>query len=452
MIAKHPPTLPRTPLFAAAALCHLLVLGLVIDTRLHLHLADRPASSKSTARRGLSAADGGSSSAPLNDDDDDDDGGGGGGAGGDSFATAAELAELKAALTKQIDTLSTLKTDTAELGRQHEGLSQTRTRDDSDSDDEMLDRFMTSMRAEMAELKTELSQRKANQTGTVDRIVPVERPQGAMDAPAQTASMMWREIDGLKAENLRSSLLLRNISQSLEEMRPRHVQDKLGGVRKLQGGEPEPEPEPALGEFVQQIKREVVRCGGPGATTVDGSFDYSRCAVRTFSQCNAEACAGHTGSGHRRAQTSCSANEVAERSAEVTAECCDEIGENCDDGYPHTCNSRCAEVFLPFWRDCRGALGKGSGRFEPVVEMCEAAVPLPPPPPTADGGSFAQQLSVACADESFSHEECVPVCTATLHGFLLLLNIDGNDSKLSCELHHGLYSWMGEATDGECRF
>jgi hypothetical protein len=33
----------------------------------------------------------------------------------------------------------------------------------------------------------------------------------------------------------------------------------------------------------------------------------------------------------------------------------------------------------------------------------------------------------------------------------LLLNIDGNDSKLSCELHHGLYSWMGEATDGECR-
>jgi len=47
MIAKHPPTLPRTPLFAAAVLCHLLVLGLVIDTRLHL------ADPQSTARRGL---------------------------------------------------------------------------------------------------------------------------------------------------------------------------------------------------------------------------------------------------------------------------------------------------------------------------------------------------------------------------------------------------------------
>ena len=147
MAAKHPPPPPlrRTPLFAAAVLCHLLVLGLVIDTRLHL------ADPKSTARRGLSVADGGSSSAPLLNDDD-------GGAGGDPFATAAELAELKAALAEQVESLSTLKTDTAELGRQLEGLSQTRTRDDSnDDDDEMLDRFMTSMRAEMAELRADCS-------------------------------------------------------------------------------------------------------------------------------------------------------------------------------------------------------------------------------------------------------------------------------------------------------
>ena len=149
MAAKHPPPplLLRTPLFAAAALCHLLVLGLVIDTR--LHLADRPASPTSTARRGLTVVDGGSSSAPLNDDDDDD-----GGAGGDSFATTAELAELKAALAEQAEALSTLKTDAAELGRQLEGLSQTRTPSSINNE---VDRFMTSMRAEMAELRADCS-------------------------------------------------------------------------------------------------------------------------------------------------------------------------------------------------------------------------------------------------------------------------------------------------------
>eukprot|EP01052_Picozoa_sp_SAG31_P016495 SAG31_NODE_1094_length_9945_cov_3.834349_15_plen_148_part_00 len=31
---------------------------------------------------------------------------------------------------------------------------------------------------------------------------------------------------------------------------------------------------------------------------------------------------------------------------------------------------------------------------------------------------------------------------------LLLANIDGEDSKYSCELHHSLYSWMGSGSDG----
>jgi|EP01043_Picozoa_sp_COSAG02_P003237 hypothetical protein len=30
----------------------------------------------------------------------------------------------------------------------------------------------------------------------------------------------------------------------------------------------------------------------------------------------------------------------------------------------------------------------------------------------------------------------------------MLLNIDGDDSKLSCELHYGQHSWVGAATDG----
>ena len=39
----------------------------------------------------------------------------------------------------------------------------------------------------------------------------------------------------------------------------------------------------------------------------------------------------------------------------------------------------------------------------------------------------------------------MPECTEQVHGFLMLLNIEGEDSKLSCELHHGFYSWVGAA-------
>ena len=31
------------------------------------------------------------------------------------------------------------------------------------------------------------------------------------------------------------------------------------------------------------------------------------------------------------------------------------------------------------------------------------------------------------------------------HGYLMLLNLDGDDSKFSCELLHGHYSWVGPA-------
>eukprot|EP01045_Picozoa_sp_COSAG04_P035808 COSAG04_NODE_8428_length_976_cov_79.025086_2_plen_41_part_00 len=39
----------------------------------------------------------------------------------------------------------------------------------------------------------------------------------------------------------------------------------------MQGAEPEPEP--AQGDFVLQIKRNVSRCGAPGAGNIGGHFD-----------------------------------------------------------------------------------------------------------------------------------------------------------------------------------
>ena len=57
------------------------------------------------------------------------------------------------------------------------------------------------------------------------------------------------------------------------------------------------------------------------------------------------------------------------------------------------------------------------------------------------------QLGVECTDGTDT-VDCVPECSPELHGYMLLLNIEGEDSKLSCELHHELYSWVGSATDG----
>ena len=222
--------------------------------------------------------------------------------------------------------------------------------------------------------------------------------------------------------------------------------------RRMQGAEPEPEPEPELGgENVKILKPQVVRCGGPGSTTVNdvltNHFDYSRCADRAFASCHAEACDGHrAGGGHRRAQSgaghggggagACEAGALPSRTQAITAECCDEPSEDCSGGYPQTCNAGCASLFLPFWDECRSALGKDSRDFEPAVALCEAA----------SGGSLtlAEQLHVECSDGTAA-ADCVPECTEQVHGFLMLLNIEGEDSKLSCELHHGFYSWVGAA-------
>ena len=422
---RHIKAISSTSLRSATSLlCHVLLVGLAIETRIKLsqHVA-----ASTGCHRGLK------DDAVWSSED------------AAAYATATEAKEKPVSLEAQV-------------AQQTRSLAERiRTGDVGGQVSSVLD-LIQSMRVEMAELQADVRQLKLNQTEASRRIHVTRthsnngtqyRGSTVAHMTDLTAKSIWREIESLKRNHRHSDQVLKNVSARVEDLRSSHHAEKPA-LRKLQGAEPEPEPDPALGEFVQQIKREVVKCGGPGGTTSDGSFDYSRCAVHTFAQCHVEACAGHLGSGHRRSQSSCSADEVSDRSAEITLECCDEVGEDCSGGYPHTCNLRCAEVFLPFWRDCRDALGKGSGRFEPVVALCQAAAPGPAP--AASGGSFAQQLSVACADDSFSHEECIPECTAQLHGFLLLLNIDGNDSKLSCELHHGKYSWMGEATDGKRSF
>jgi hypothetical protein len=56
-------------------------------------------------------------------------------------------------------------------------------------------------------------------------------------------------------------------------------------------------------------------------------------------------------------------------------------------------------------------------------------------------------MSVQCTDGTAA-EACIPECGADTHGWILLLNLDGTDTKFSCSLAHGLYSWMGAASEG----
>ena len=193
------------------------------------------------------------------------------------------------------------------------------------------------------------------------------------------------------------------------------------------------------GEYVLQIKRNVTRCGAPGAGNIGDHFDMSRCADHTFQQCNRKACIGYNGDhsgGHRRAQSgTCAAGAVAARADAINTACCDESGEDCSAGHPHTCNEDCAAQLLPFWDDCQEALGpESASQFGSAVALCR--------PP-----SLAEQLNVQCTDGTPT-EDCVPTCTRELNGFLLLMNIDGEDTKLTCELHHGLDSWVGAASGG----
>ena len=118
------------------------------------------------------------------------------------------------------------------------------------------------------------------------------------------------------------------------------------------------------GEYVLQIKRNVTRCGGPGAGSLGAHFDMSRCADHTFQQCHREECIGFNGDHshgkgggkHRRAQVAGPCN-LPLRTAALNAACC-QAPEDCAGGGPQTCTDACAGQLLPFWKECGPVLGQ----------------------------------------------------------------------------------------------
>ena len=140
------------------------------------------------------------------------------------------------------------------------------------------------------------------------------------------------------------------------------------------------------------------------------------------------------GKGHRRMQASCKLADLTSRLQAITDECCDEPSEDCTAGIPTSCNAGCAAVLLPFYDDCSDELTEAeAGPIIDAVQDCRAT------------GSFLEQLNLVCSDGGTG---CVPACAEPLHGDVLVLTVEGVDSRLICNHGHGLYSWVGAASEG----
>ena len=63
--------------------------------------------------------------------------------------------------------------------------------------------------------------------------------------------------------------------------------------------------------------------------------------------------------------------------AQITAECCDEPSETCEDGYPTTCNTGCAAVLLPARASCEAGFLASGGPFKAMVNALDEVLRSP---------------------------------------------------------------------------
>ena len=89
----------------------------------------------------------------------------------------------------------------------------------------------------------------------------------------------------------------------------------------------------------------------------------------------------------------------------------------------------------------------GGDSYGPPLDPLQPLPPVPPSPPDpTTGETGVEQYHAECTSSDVA--SCVPLCNVAHHGFELLATIDGTDTKFSCNLAHGLYSWVGAASDG----
>eukprot|EP01051_Picozoa_sp_SAG22_P012201 SAG22_NODE_1246_length_5017_cov_20.060175_2_plen_602_part_00 len=189
--------------------------------------------------------------------------------------------------------------------------------------------------------------------------------------------------------------------------------------------------------FIREMERRRAQAAAGGPETVH----FFR---RTISA------AGHisgrvdeSNGGHRLLNeegAGCSSAEISRQIDAINVECCDEPTEDCSGGHVRTCNAGCGALIVPLWTSCRAQLGTAAKVLQDAVTLC-------PPPDVSANHMDAQMFMVTCP-AGLPANDCIPLCEAETHGFLLLLNIDGTDTTLTCSLSDLLYSWVGAAALG----
>ncbi|MEC7000409.1 MAG: hypothetical protein VXX04_01080, partial [Actinomycetota bacterium] len=358
-------------LFAASArdvasvLCHVLVVGLVAQTRFELnkHLED-----------------GNCCHRELTDDEVSS-----------SATTGLLFDELNLALNKQANTTAHLKNDVFELREEVVDLSRIHRPNASSSTYHGDTTIVSSLR----EMRDELSAMRRKSRVVDDRVASLEtemyersgRDRGALEPRANTT---WRKLQHDNAGDCDASgvCTARIITRSIT----------LNSSADAQ-------------RTIPQRGRRRARRRAQQATACD--FGVQSAAV--MDACCSTGLA--SGGGHRRVQVDCPLPKV-----------CPNVG--------------CAEVFDTFYTSCRSELAVTPelDRLASLAASCDDMLT------SAHGSSVVHLLNLECTDDST--ENCVPPCNVEYHGFILLLNIDGSDSKYSCNLAHGLYSWLGEASQG----
>eukprot|EP01051_Picozoa_sp_SAG22_P014072 SAG22_NODE_1659_length_3873_cov_11.321940_1_plen_483_part_10 len=197
-------------------------------------------------------------------------------------------------------------------------------------------------------------------------------------------------------------------------------------------------------------RRKLQRMDGAAGTAAQGPGSYGLVHIfmRTVSSAHSidPSDGGGGGGGHRilaegGGPADCSRSAITEQIAAISVECCDEPGEECYNGQVQTCNAGCGALITPFWTACQTEL------TQDVAEMLQDAVTLCPPPDVQVNSMQAQMFMVMCP-AGLPADDCIPLCEEETHGFLLLLNIDGTDTTLTCSLSNLLFSWVGAAALG----
>eukprot|EP01050_Picozoa_sp_SAG11_P006696 SAG11_NODE_530_length_8718_cov_12.724910_2_plen_1534_part_00 len=124
------------------------------------------------------------------------------------------------------------------------------------------------------------------------------------------------------------------------------------------------------------------------------------------------------------------------------------------DSLPPTCSLQCSDLFISIFDNCyddalmRGLsvqqLADWTSFYTDCSDVEQSAAEIGPL--QAVDVRVVEQYHAQCTTADML--TCVFACNTTTHGYLLLVNINGEDTKLTCELHHGLYSWNGGSADG----